>query len=305
MLKTELAASVNYRERIIVKNITSNTDAILTGYKILVSENPNDYNFLNTRIDFNSEVTILAGFKNSIEIVCFPSKKFDLLLYTNRNTSDKITVNVNTYDKLSCAQYYSYLNPPTINVTELTTSDTTPDLNGVISDTSATLSLILDGTTYTPNNDGDSTWSLTDVNELEVGTYDVNICATDIYGTMTCSLSEDVLIIESDLEVSITSLHGNYGYGGISINFSGNISSPLATITIATNLVPTFNEGEILDGTNDGDGTWSYQVWSPFGSGYSPPDMVEGAYTYDVNVCATLNENTVCVQDQFDFGFSF
>ena len=198
MLKTELAASSNYRERIIVKNITSNTDAILTGYKILVSENPNDYNFLNTRIDFNSEVTILAGFKNSIEIVCFPSRKFDLLLYTNRNTSDKITVNVNTYDKLSCAQHYSYLNPPTINVTELTTSNTAPDLNGLISNTSATLSLILDGTTYTPTNDKDGTWSLTDVNELSSGSYDVNICATDIYGLVTCDESDtNELEIES------------------------------------------------------------------------------------------------------------
>jgi len=203
MLKTELAASVNYIDKIIVKNITSNTDSVLTGYKILVSENPNDYNFLNTQINFDSEVTILAGFKNSIEIVCFPSRKFDLLLYTNQNTSDKITVNVNIYDPLSCAQYYSYLNPPTINVTELTTTDTTPDLNGLISDTSVTLSLILDGTTYAPTNDKDGTWSLTGVGELDSGSYDVNICATDTYSIVTCDESDtNELTIESDPEWS-------------------------------------------------------------------------------------------------------
>jgi len=237
MLKTELAASSNYRERIIVKNITSNTDAILTGYKILVSENPNDYNFLNTRIDFNSEVTILAGFKNSIEIVCFPSRKFDLLLYTNRNTSDKITVNVNTYDKLSCAQHYSYLNPPTINVTELTTSNTAPDLNGLISNTSATLSLILDGTTYTPTNDKDGTWSLTDVNELSSGSYDVNICATDIYGLVTCDESDtNELEIESiplpSIDVSLQSgevhwldiYEDDCGYKELLLHLESNVS---------------------------------------------------------------------------------
>jgi len=190
MLKTELAASSNYIERIIVKNLTSNTTGILTGYKILVEENPNDYNFLNTKIDFDTEVTVLPGNINNFEVVCFPSRKFDLLLYTNHNTSEKIKVNVNTYDPLSCAQYYSYLNPPTITVNELTTFNTNIDLNGTISDTSATLSLILDGTTYTPTNNKDGTWTLPYVNELVVGSYDVNICATDTYGLITCDESD-------------------------------------------------------------------------------------------------------------------
>jgi hypothetical protein len=229
MLKTELAASSNYTERIIVKNLTSNTTGVLTGYKILVTENPNDYNFLNTKIDFDTEVTVLPGNKQNFEVVCFPSRKFELLLYTNHNTSDKITVNVNTYDPLSCAQYYSYLNPPTINVTEFTTSDTTPDLNGVISDTSATLSLILDGNTYTPDNGGDGTWSLTSVDELSNGSYDINICATDTYGLITCDDSENELTVQSsNLDMNLDYSMGNYeGFSNItadmSYTYDGNI----------------------------------------------------------------------------------
>ena len=284
MLKTELAASSNYTERIIVKNLTSNTTGILTGYKILVNENPNDYNFLNTKIDFDTEVTVLPGDKQNFEVVCFPSRKFDLLLYTNHNTSDKIKVNVNTYDPLSCAQHYAYLNPPTINVTELTTSDTTPDLNGLISDTSATLSLILNEVTYTPTNDGDGTWSLTDVNEIDVGTYDVNICAADIYGTTTCSFSEDILEIQSALEITFDESQVFIFPPDMifSLGLWGTVSDPSVIISF------TF-DGVAYNANNDGDNTWSYQNESFFESG------CEVGYK-DVNVCTTRDSITVCDQ---------
>ena len=245
---------------------------------------------------------MLPGNINNFEVVCFPSKKFDLLLYTNHNTTEKITVNVNIYDPLSCAQYDANINLPIIssvvsnnsgiysdgdeinltvtsnatgqnltadfseidsnydvgeevvtdndnktynivytilvynircdsfydinitatddfdfsdsetenveldnvalNVTVnlLTTTVTAPDLNGTINDSIATLSLVVDGETYTPTNNGDDTWSLTNVNELEAGTYDVNICATDSIGNVVCDNSVNELVIEEVIE---------------------------------------------------------------------------------------------------------
>jgi len=294
MLKTELAASVNYTERIIVKNLTSNTTGILTGYKILVTENPNDYNFLNTQIDFDTEVTVLPGNINNFEVVCFPSRKFDLLLYTNHNTTEKIKVNVNTYDSLSCAQYYSYLNPPTINVTELTTSNTTPDLNGVISDTSATLSLILDGTTYIPTNDGDETWSLTGISELSSGSYDVNICATDTYGIVTCDESDtNELDIESIPIPTVTILSNSYSTHSCEYYIpQGNCEDFMIDIAISSNVESGTIYAELV---NTSIATYSGNFATNFT--YTPNICWgDGLENPDLNVCVTNESGTGCDQ---------
>jgi len=115
----------------------------------------------------------------------------DLMTLTSLTCPNKII------DISNCEEIYPLI--PTINVIALTTSDTHPDLNGIISDTSATLSLILDGTTYIPTNDEDGTWSLTGVSELSSGSYDVNICATDTYDRIICDESDT-----NELTIEIT-----------------------------------------------------------------------------------------------------
>jgi hypothetical protein len=63
----------------------------------------------------------------------------------------------------------------------LATSDTTPDLSGKVNDPNAALALVVDGQNEVPTNDGDLTWSLagTELTALGVGTYDVEVTATN------------------------------------------------------------------------------------------------------------------------------
>jgi hypothetical protein len=68
---------------------------------------------------------------------------------------------------------------PTITVNALTTSDTTPTVTGTIDDTSATIQVVVNGTTYSGTNNGDGTWSATVTNALAAGTYEVAATATD------------------------------------------------------------------------------------------------------------------------------
>jgi len=86
-----------------------------------------------------------------------------------------------------------------VTVINLTTTDTTPDLNGTIGDLKATLSLIVDGETYVPTRNG-TVWSTTITSDLAVGTYDVNICSTDITGIVVCDNSIDELVIYKIIE---------------------------------------------------------------------------------------------------------
>lgn len=66
-----------------------------------------------------------------------------------------------------------------LDITDPNTTDTTPALEGVCSDTDATVVVLLDGTAYTATNDADGTWSIADatVSALAVGTHDVAIVA--------------------------------------------------------------------------------------------------------------------------------
>lgn len=64
---------------------------------------------------------------------------------------------------------------------ELSTNDTTPELTGTVSNTTATLELIVDGASYTPTNNADGTWTLADGSTaaLAVDTYSVYLIAYD------------------------------------------------------------------------------------------------------------------------------
>ena len=86
MVKTQQVSSDGYTDKIIVKNLTSGTTSTITAYKILVAENPNNYSFLNTKINLATNIELTPGNIGVFEIVCYPSQKFDVLLYTDKNT---------------------------------------------------------------------------------------------------------------------------------------------------------------------------------------------------------------------------
>jgi len=154
----------------------------------------------------------------------------------------------------------------------LCTTDTTPTLTGDIDDSTATLSLIVDGETYTPTNGG-STWSKTITPALSVGTYDVNICASDTLGNSSCDSGSDELEINLNISVSWIMY---YVWDIPPADIYGSINDSSATIEVDL-------DGHTLSANNDGDGTWSLTY------NY---DLDVG--TYDVNACATLGEYTTC-----------
>ncbi len=108
MVKSEQASSDGYTDKIIVKNLTSKTTGTITAYKIVVAENPNNYSFLNTKINLATNVELTPGNIGAFEIPCYPSKQFDILLYTDKNTYVPVSINAQKeYSSLSCDQYYA------------------------------------------------------------------------------------------------------------------------------------------------------------------------------------------------------
>jgi len=86
---------------------------------------------------------------------------------------------------------------PTVAITNKTTNDSTPSLSGTTNDTTATFSVLVDGQTKTPTNNGDDTWTLADgqLVALDDGIYNVAITATDSSSnTGTDSTSNELMV---------------------------------------------------------------------------------------------------------------
>lgn len=88
---------------------------------------------------------------------------------------------------------------PVITVNSLTTTSVSPELTGTVDDTTATVSVNVNGTDYPATNNGDGTWTLpagTISPDLAVGVYDVAASATNTQGT-----GVDVTVNELTVEV--------------------------------------------------------------------------------------------------------
>lgn len=75
---------------------------------------------------------------------------------------------------------------PIITVDALTTTSVSPELTGTVDDTTASITVNVDGTNYAAVNNGDGTWTLpagTISPDLSVGVYDVVASATNPQGT--------------------------------------------------------------------------------------------------------------------------
>lgn len=94
---------------------------------------------------------------------------------------------------------------PTASITPLLSNSGSPALSGAVSDPSATVTVTVNGTTYTATNNGDGTWSLpagTIAPALNPGTYDVVVSFTDTAGnTSTDPTTNELVIQRSDADL--------------------------------------------------------------------------------------------------------
>lgn len=160
--------------------------------------------------------------------------------------------------------------PPTAAVANLTTSDTTPVIEGTTNDPEATITVTIDGNNYTAVNNGDGTWTLPDNTvspALADGSYDITITATDPAGNQTTETVTDALTIDT---IAPTGTLNDIPAGiDNSPELSGTIDDPEATVTVTI-------DGNTYTAVNNGDGTWTLP------QGTIQPGLIVDTYTAKV-----------------------
>ncbi len=162
-----------------------------------------------------------------------------------------------------------------VTVTALTTSDNRPALSGTVDDTTATISVVVNGSTYPATNNGNGTWTLADnaiTPALPDATYNVAVTATDSLGNVATDGTTNELVINGSVPtVTVNALTTSNNRPAL----SGSVSTPAATILVdvggQTNLAAT----------NNGNGTWT------LAANTINPGLADG--TYDVQVRATTS----------------
>ena len=174
--------------------------------------------------------------------------------------------------------------PPSISVNLLTTFDQSPELTGSIDDADATISLTVDGQTFSATNNGDGTWGLEggQITALSEGVYDVSVEATDLAGNVGTDDTTDELTIDlTPPSVSVDLLLTNQ----VSPELTGTVSEPTATVTLDI-------DGASYTADNNGDGTWTLT------SGVITPDLQE--QVYQVEATATDEAGNTFTENQTD-----
>ena len=139
--------------------------------------------------------------------------------------------------------------PPTVTVDALTTGDISPELTGAIDDADASISVTVDGSSYTATNNGDGTWTLanTTIADLIEGIYDVAVLATDVAGNTGADATTDELEVDTTPPtVTVNALTT----GDTTPELTGTIDDVDASVSITVN-------GNNYPANNNGDGTWT------------------------------------------------
>ena len=147
------------------------------------------------------------------------------------------------------------------------TNDTTPELNGAVDESSATVTVTVGGQTVSAVNNGDGTWTVADdvLTSLAEGVYDVQVTAVDLAGNIGVDSTTDELEIDlGALVVSVDELVTN----DVTPTLTGLINDNGAVLTVSVG-------GQSGQAVNNQNGTWSFEV---------PVGLSEGVY--DVSVTA-------------------
>ena len=140
--------------------------------------------------------------------------------------------------------------PPIVTVKTTSTNDSTPQLVGTVDDTTAVVTVTVNGQTYTATNNSDGTWTLPDntiATPLPDGTYDVTVVATDTVGNAGTDPTSQELIVNSKAPtVTIDLLSTN----DATPQLTGTVSDSTAVVKLTVN-------GQTYTATNNGNGTWT------------------------------------------------
>ncbi|MFH1730279.1 MAG: Ig-like domain-containing protein [Planctomycetota bacterium] len=166
-----------------------------------------------------------------------------------------------------------------VTIDELATTDTTPELTGLVGDPAADVQVTVDGKVYAATNNADGTWTLADgtLDPLAEGVYDVVVEANNSgAGTSGNDDTTDELTVDTTVPVvTITRLTTTDRTPGL----TGTISESDCTISVNV-------DGNDYEVSNNDDGTWTLN----FGATWTLDNntVLELGYgTYNVAVTAT------------------
>lgn len=123
--------------------------------------------------------------------------------------SDILTQNAVTIDT----------SPPTGGLTTENSDSRSPELNGTVNDAQATVTVTINGQTYSAVNNGDGTWTLPAgvINSLASGTYDVLVTITDRAGNVSTYTYQIVIKAANELGFLLAPNTGFLRIGTLSI----------------------------------------------------------------------------------------
>ncbi|MDR9417978.1 Ig-like domain-containing protein [Gracilimonas sp.] len=162
--------------------------------------------------------------------------------------------------------------PPVLAVEDQQTNDKTPTIKGTSDEIGGTVSIVINGETYTGTVQSDGSWSIEVTDELEDGEYPVTATISDDAGNTTeatAAITVDTsgpLLTVSDTEASTPTP-----------TVSGTSDAPEgSTVTVII-------EGETYTTTVQAGGTWSVQVTN---------ELPDGEYTVNASVTDELGNTT-------------
>ena len=164
------------------------------------------------------------------------------------------------------------VDPPIVAVAPLVTDDPTPRLTGTVDDPDAAIVVAVRGRYYSAVNQRSGTWVLPDNTispALALGTYDVQVRATDLAGNVGLDTTTNELTIEPPPPtVTVYELATTDRTPPL----SGTVDDPEAAIVVTV-------AGTPYDAVNRGNGTWT------LADDTIDPPLADGAY--DVRAVAT------------------
>jgi transcriptional antiterminator Rof (Rho-off) len=138
---------------------------------------------------------------------------------------------------------------PTVSFNSIVTSDTTPSLNGLVDDPTATVVVNIGANSYQATNNGDGTWILAD-NTLPNGALaeninNINVTATDPSGNSS-DANGTITLDSTAPSVTVNSITTNDTTPAL----SGSVDDADATVVVTV-------DGKEYNAVNNGNGTWT------------------------------------------------